>query len=1165
MIMFYNQKNFRFFLFLLCLLICRFTDAQVTVDPFGFAVSIEANDNLQTEMTLNNHNDQDISFAVSLEEIENDVMGLNANLLRNAFDLRGPARDRRGEPDDAGYFWVDNNEDDGPEFNWIDIVNRDGAQRLQIADNINSGELELGFEFPWYGEWYPSIRVCSNGWFTFDPEQDGIFANLPQFPNENEPNNILAVDCLDLMPINQSSMWFWTDGEGIAVISWLMMTVRLAPVRPDITMQAVLIAETGTVLYQYGNQMGLPVNQINIGYENQIGELGANILFHQAVGQGTAIAISGPFAKWLLIEPLEGEIPAEDSRNLDVTFLPEDMEPGTYEMRVYIELTDMDDESPTVVEISAVMTVDDPVNTVAGVISDRADGQPVEGATVMLDRYKYARMSNEEGNYRMADLPLGEYSLAFTAPDYLPHIEDINLEEGEDYELNVALLHAICNPDVEELSAELAPDTDTEIEFNITNDGNGPLSYVAERKLLGDADADPWMLRQSRMVGENRDDSRIQGVIFANDRFYVAGANDGEPAIYIFDRNGDYVDLFDQPGEDRRGMKDLAWDGVLIWGAISSTIYGFTVEGEVITSFESPVNPTANLAWDPVNQWLWVSSTTTDFVAVDTDGNEHGAIDHGNLRSYGLAWWQDDPDNYPLYIFAKEMDPDRSVVYKANPDDGDIQLVEYLDNELGGSPQAAFITNQYDIYSWVFIAIANASANEGGDRIDIWQLDARTDWMQLEPIEGVIQAEDTEEFVLTLDATGLPNELFEGELVFTHDGVGNETIIPVSLNVAEGPVHAEQTLDLDIGWNMVSVYLQPDEENVVELTRDLVDNDLLIMMKDGMGRFYSPEFNFNNIPGWDVAQGYLIKMRQAAELTLEGMTVTFDTPIDLFEGWQMISYYPRDPVDAIIALSGLGDALIMAKDGSGRFYIREWGFSNMGDMRSGQGYLIKMARDAELTYRLHAEEDELFAVNHHQKKPVHLPVLAPTGSSMSLLVIAEPQLSGEIGAYTQGELVGSSVLNNGRCGLAVWGDDPSTEEIDGAVEGESLTFKLWDGEVEWDLIAEWIKGDESFITDGFTVLKASFIPYPSSFILFSAYPNPFNNLTRIEFGLPEASCLTISVYDISGRLITHLIDSKLSAGHHTAVWDAADASTGVYLVRLESDGFNAVQKVILVK
>ena len=138
--------------------------AEVTADPFGLAVTVENNDTLQTEMILSNDLDHDMAYVIRMSEVDN-IMGRDANLPGgDAYYHPGPRRDRRSDPDDAGYFWVDSDEDDGPEYDWIDIANREGAERLQVQDNWISGVLELGFEFPWYGEWYPSVRVCSNGW-----------------------------------------------------------------------------------------------------------------------------------------------------------------------------------------------------------------------------------------------------------------------------------------------------------------------------------------------------------------------------------------------------------------------------------------------------------------------------------------------------------------------------------------------------------------------------------------------------------------------------------------------------------------------------------------------------------------------------------------------------------------------------------------------------------------------------------------------------------------------------------------------------------------------------------------------------------------------------------------------------------------------------------------
>ncbi|MBM3330140.1 MAG: choice-of-anchor D domain-containing protein, partial [Calditrichaeota bacterium] len=83
--------------------------------------------------------------------------------LRNA-EGNLPGRDRRGNPDQAGYEWRASDEGDGPQFEWIDIVNMQGRVQLQGGDDINVGPYNLGFNFPYYGQNYGQVRFCSNGW-----------------------------------------------------------------------------------------------------------------------------------------------------------------------------------------------------------------------------------------------------------------------------------------------------------------------------------------------------------------------------------------------------------------------------------------------------------------------------------------------------------------------------------------------------------------------------------------------------------------------------------------------------------------------------------------------------------------------------------------------------------------------------------------------------------------------------------------------------------------------------------------------------------------------------------------------------------------------------------------------------------------------------------------
>ena len=88
---------------------------------------------------------------------------------------------------------------------------------------------------------------------------------------------------------------------------------------------------------------------------------------------------------------------------------------------------------------------------------------------------------------------------------------------------------------------------------------------------------------------------------------------------------------------------------------------------------------------------------------------------------------------------------------------------------------------------------------------------------------------------------------------------------------------------------------------------------------------------------------------------------------------------------------------------------------------------------------------------------------------------------------------------------------------------------------------------------------------PSNFVLNGVYPNPFNPTTTISFSLPEASKVTLSVYDVSGRMVARLVDGWRDAGVHEAIFDGANLASGVYIYNLSAGQFNATGKMIMMK
>jgi immune inhibitor A len=93
---------------------------------------------------------------------------------------------------------------------------------------------------------------------------------------------------------------------------------------------------------------------------------------------------------------------------------------------------------------------------------------------------------------------------------------------------------------------------------------------------------------------------------------------------------------------------------------------------------------------------------------------------------------------------------------------------------------------------------------------------------------------------------------------------------------------------------------------------------------------------------------------------------------------------------------------------------------------------------------------------------------------------------------------------------------------------------------------------------------------PTSFALEQNYPNPFNPTTSIRFALPTAARIKLEVFNVLGQLVVTLVDDRLEAGYHQIEWDGHGSdgtavSSGVYLYRLESTGFTATRKMLLLK
>jgi hypothetical protein len=93
---------------------------------------------------------------------------------------------------------------------------------------------------------------------------------------------------------------------------------------------------------------------------------------------------------------------------------------------------------------------------------------------------------------------------------------------------------------------------------------------------------------------------------------------------------------------------------------------------------------------------------------------------------------------------------------------------------------------------------------------------------------------------------------------------------------------------------------------------------------------------------------------------------------------------------------------------------------------------------------------------------------------------------------------------------------------------------------------------------------------PSNYLLYQNYPNPFNPTTQIRYDLPQDALVSISIYDVMGRMIKSLSNANQTAGYHSLKWDATNdfgegVSAGMYIYTIQAGEYRSTKKMVLLK
>jgi len=93
---------------------------------------------------------------------------------------------------------------------------------------------------------------------------------------------------------------------------------------------------------------------------------------------------------------------------------------------------------------------------------------------------------------------------------------------------------------------------------------------------------------------------------------------------------------------------------------------------------------------------------------------------------------------------------------------------------------------------------------------------------------------------------------------------------------------------------------------------------------------------------------------------------------------------------------------------------------------------------------------------------------------------------------------------------------------------------------------------------------------PAEFYLNQNYPNPFNQSTIIEFGLPEANNVHLTIYNSLGQQVRNLVNDHKEPGIYKIAWDGrndvgVNVASGVYIYRITAENFTRIRKLLLLR
>ncbi len=284
--------------------------------------------------------------------------------------------------------------------------------------------------------------------------------------------------------------------------------------------------------------------------------------------------------------------------------------------------------------------------------------------------------------------------------------------------------------------------------------------------------------------------------------------------------------------------------------------------------------------------------------------------------------------------------------------------------------------------------------------------------------------------------------------------------------------------------------------------------------------------------------------------------------IELNKGWNLIPYLKADTSTVNSAFEFYSDKIICVKDDEGNAFIPQFNVNTLQYLTPGKAYLAYSFESLDFYYNDIIDKDYNIQTEDENK---YTSDYFATGNTMSLIINCEDASNGSsIAIRNNNAIVGTGTVTDGKAYITVWGDNPFTASIDGALVNEMLDMEIYDFDLD--------KSKNIVITSIIDVLNSEKqyddIAYNENTIL---YIQAEYDDTSVEESLSTPITIgnnkieshdyikSYEIFDYTACLISK--DSNYSKKYV----DLTDLKSGFYIIKLTIDQKIYTEKLIINK